>query len=179
MVEENYTHRITYTHPLRYEQTLSKALRKVTGDYLGGSRKRILDAGCSSGLETTRLALENPRHYFIGVDINSRVIENAKRQEWALNEFEGSEGTLWKRQDLEQYFSIKNGLISPKVKPDNLVFLNQDACDLKTRLKFDTIFALNWTLGEFNARTKLIPLLRKGGILVTETKEYQNSSTIN
>jgi len=74
------------TYPGRYDTIMEVNGYGKISDYLDGEGGRVLDIGCSVGIETARLAAENPGHYFIGMDIEPPRIAIARRGIWSLKD---------------------------------------------------------------------------------------------
>lgn len=184
---------ICWTYPGRYDAIMDTRNEKLS-DYLAGKKLKILDLGCSVGIEVSRLASENPQHNFIGLDIDARVIDIARTGMWSIpNDLIGYL-EHWNEDSIKNSFEFLNHGQGPagfKTKNwDNYPYLKLTKHPLPNLTyfvgdyesisfgneQFDIILAFVCGLLPTNekANYNLLNLLKPKGHLITEISTIQN-----
>ena len=131
------------TFPGRYDiicESNGKSLR----EYLRGKNLRVLDIGCSVGVETARLAFQNPQHSFTGLDIRPELIKIANSGLWSITEDLIDYKEKWDENNFPEVFQIlKHGEGTLGVKAQNW-----DSCPY-LKLKKYPLSNLNYVVGDY------------------------------
>ena len=164
------------TYPLRYTAELSKRGRELS-DYITPQTRLVLDAGCSKGVETARIAAGNPGVYFLGLDIRLQNIMTAKSRRWDVRYDLGYFGDKWSGDDITEFFEFDGTHIELRRKLPNLGYIVGDFDHLPFgQDTFDLILAFNCSVyPHFRDESveSILRSLKPGSMVVTGIVELR------